>query len=387
MPPEDLGFTREELLSAVERMQVAVIGFSLRGGSMFLQGLFAQYKEIATTPTMSSVYDFYQDEHALILPETYIEFFEKNGPCLEDEELEADPVAKERYFSCSYKTFFSLCRMYGPCQRKEYFLLLHIAFALADGKSLEKLTCVLFHLHSPMSCVMKIGQEQPVPSTNQIEKIMQDFPHARIIVTLRNPVCGLESYALYDENHGEFLRCFALMLCAVFYICRLWRPERSIFLLTLPDLHRNFNTVMGALCAFLDVPFDPSLRSSRFYGAIPHPDYSAKQKIANQPNPTFIDWKGNVLSKNQISAIKFFFHDFYKKFFPENKQEGQLSFADFGRTLLWITYAAGSIRSIHDAYYLKELFKKYCALKRFRHLNIENAWTYERKGNASHSSP
>jgi hypothetical protein len=370
-PPLD--FTSEELHKVVQRLGVAVIGFHIRGGSTFLQGLLDQYKEIATATTMTGVYDFYDHQEGPISPETYVEYTEKNFPCLIDDSVD-NLETKESYFSGVYNVFFALCTMYGKCERKEYFLLLHIAFSLVSGKRLQDLTCVLFHLHSPTSMILRVGAEKVVSSEDQFERLFRDFPKAKLMTTLRRPACGIESFmAAGDGSTSEFANNLMLIMRTVARLREVWTPERPIFLFDLPSVHRSYDAVMGRLCSFLGIPYDPTLRSSTFYGEKADVGYSAKQKIANQPIPNFVDWKGGILSSSQVSAIRFFCHEIYAKFFPEDRENANLQRADILRAVAWCVRALCSMRSMDDAYNLKEIFKYYVDLRELPFLDISCA--------------
>lgn len=264
-------------------------------------------------------------------------------------------------------------------------MFLHTALFLLQGKILKDLRLILVHMHEVVTSVLRIGKKRWEYSLDQPERLFKDFPKAKFVASLRNPICTAESnFNNYvGDNAERELRgnvFFATMLWGHLY--GVLEENHSIFMIKLLDLHRHFEEVMEAVCSFLEISYDPSLRESTFYGnpfSLP-----GKQKVqTNRPNPDFIDWKGGILSEYEISVVRFFCRDIIKTFFPENAT--QLHLMDYlrvGKYCLSAMLSVFQIRSLQQGYHeyfvpFRDFLRFYPNLKKLRSLDISHIKTYE----------
>jgi hypothetical protein len=378
----------------MERTDVAVMRAYGRSGSNFIHGLFDQHEEVALLPLYVNVYDFYTSEYTSLTPETYLNIFERNNPSLFDlsqgnfssgfaEDAEIKNVSRIDF--CDI--FFSLCQIYGDCGRKEYFLLLHIAFFLLRGRSLEKLRLIFVNLHMFVTLVYKTKEQQRgTLSDQELTKFFQDFPKAKFVATMRDPLCYAETtfgFLSEGEKPGKSLRSYifsSVWVWSLFY--DIWDPHRPIFLLKLPDLHRHFDQVMQTLCAFLDVRYDPSFQEGTIFDNATVNSSKKQGQVANTANPHFVDWKGGILSEYQISILRFFFREILERFFPENAT--RLHCVDYlrvGRFWLSAFLFPFETDSLRDFYYdtfqkIKRFPKSYCKIRKIRFLDMSRTKTY-----------
>ncbi|MDR2416797.1 MAG: sulfotransferase [Holosporales bacterium] len=426
---EDLNLTREELVDALSRVQCAVMTPYGRAGSTFFKGLFDQHEEVSSLPIETNVYDFYANEEEKFSPEEYLELFEKNSSGLFDlargvfrpAACEDPPQSLRNIDKSAFcRIFFQLCQLYGDCGRKEYFLLIHIAFFLICNRSLRNLKLILLHLHSHH--VMTTTRKGPRKDVfRQHKKFFQDFPKASFITLLRNPVETLESalsseraskrkLAILQKDPVKNAQLIASMRESyesslvnredvrthrVSALYDMWKIPKSIYLLYLPGLHKEFDAVMAHVCAFLGVRYDPTLKQATFYGN-PWVGFSGKRKNTASVNKNFTEKGERILTADQEAVARLFYHDVLIKFFPE---EAKLSLVDVLRvarlSLRYVLHLVVRKRSIKpDAdtpemddilgkrliqrpHYLSDLLKEYIKLKRLRFLDISNAVQYK----------
>ncbi|MDR1267424.1 MAG: sulfotransferase [Holosporales bacterium] len=379
----------------MERVDVVAMRPYGNSGSRFLHGLFDQCDAIAILPMFVDAYEFCSKEKGALTPEEYLELFEKNNCGLfdlregyfcanlpEDSDQNLKNIDRTRF--CS--TFSDLCHIYGDCGRREFFLLLHLALHLTRGRSMDTLTLILVHLHAFVALIhRRADQRRGKLSTKGLTIFFEDFPRAKFIATMRDPLCYYETSVFLSEERSEkFLRDYvfgSVWVWSLFY--DRWTPEREIFLLKITDLHRHFDQVMKALSLFLGVPHDPSIREATILGNRTV-NVSKKQKsTANTVNPNFVDWKGGVISEYQISIIRFFFRDIIQTFFPENVKSLRLiDYLRVGKFWLFSPLFLFNTLSPRAFYYdtwqkVKGFVRGYPKVKKFHSLGIERAKTYE----------
>lgn len=374
---------REDLQHILQKVRYAVITPHGRAASMFLQGLFDRHQEVAVLPLMIDVYDFYTNDKESFSPEEYIEFFDKNNPglfdlknCIYLSSYAEDPGEEVKNVNRSKfcKIFFTLCNLYGPCHRKEYFSLLHIAFFLMCGKHIENLKLILVHLHN-YDTIVTTKTEKIAHSFVQHKRFFMDLPDAKFIAPIRDPLQSTESFLslanVYELQASSTNR--------IYYQMHTWsclynmqKIVKDIFFFDLPELHKNFDSTMKNLCSFLYVQYDPSLKEATFFGN-PWVGRSGKQKHSSSLGENFVAFSGNILTQEECAVVRFFFHDVFVRFFSNN---AELCFADVMLAAKWYLYSVLKIQSMNDAYLLKGIFKEYFRLKRFRFLDnplISNA--------------
>jgi hypothetical protein len=140
MPLETVTLTREDLCTVMQNVKVAVMMPCGRAGSVFFYGIFDQHKEVISSPIQYNAYDFYEQEDSFLSSEEYLDLFIDNNGDLFDLKWQyieftkhTDQKIKEIDKEHFQQLFFPLCRIYGDCGRKEYFLLFHFVLFLLRG--------------------------------------------------------------------------------------------------------------------------------------------------------------------------------------------------------------------------------------------------------------
>ena len=154
--------------------------------------------------------------------------------------------------------------------RRDFFIALHVAYALARGEDVSRKTTILYHLRSPEAYAT-------------IEAVLEDFPYLRAIGVTREPLGSLlsrlrenalEAHTTgHDENAG-YGQVAADGDYNVAYRHQLigWRELRARFpmpfwTLRIEDLQRDTEAQLRALVAWLAVGWDPCLTRSAFDGS------------------------------------------------------------------------------------------------------------------------
>jgi hypothetical protein len=401
----------------MERINVAVITAFGTSGSKFLQGLFDPHEEVAVLPTLVNVYDFYDDPHEIFSPEEYLAFFEKNNIGLFnlEEGIFCSALAEppERPITNIdrtelYRIFSSLCEIYGLCGRKEYFVLLHIAFYLSRGRKLENLKCLLVHVHTPYT--VTVTRRGKKISTTQHAALCQDFPDLLFIPCLRDPVSSADAilghvkicedfYNPYEEimrlsctgkrTSAESAHNLAYMWASLYDA---WRSASRIYLFRWEDMHRDFDGLFAHLCSYLGIQYDPTLRQATFFGN-PWVGRSGKQRRTSCDPKHLTEFHWDCLTEPQRALSRIYFRDILKVFFPSEVRPfwQEVSIVLKGFFLAPFKKPSSKkekkkgpglgyafvFQSWRDPYHLTAVLWEYVKMKRFRSLDISRAASYK----------
>jgi hypothetical protein len=428
--------SREEIQRVLSRVKYAVLAPYGRSGSLFLHGLFDQHPEVAVLPSLTDVYDFYTDDEDNFSPEEYIEFFDKNNaglfnfkgkggvfsPAFADTP-EQDIKTIDRAEFC--EIFFELCSLYGVCGRKEYFALLHIAFFLLCGKRIKDLKLILMHIHGYGVKVFTKSKYR-ISGYEQHRIFFQDFPEAKFITPIRDPVYSIEAFfclyraieaklaalqkdpmqnaeliSLLGESCKKDQTMYAKYAYAIIHgwnsLYDMWKRAKYMFVIKWPGLHKDhLDLTMVRLCSFLGVRYDPSLTQSTFFGN-PYRGTSGKVKHTSFAPSSPAEQTWEILTEGQRALMRLVFRDVLVTLFPE---EAGSFFADVWQVIKGGVLFVFKRHPPHDArdsntslavsFALKQIvqnvgclwgiLKEYFKLKRFRFLDkrlIHNAFSYK----------
>ncbi|PIQ24179.1 hypothetical protein COW36_10180 [bacterium (Candidatus Blackallbacteria) CG17_big_fil_post_rev_8_21_14_2_50_48_46] len=280
-----------------------------RSGSVFLQSLLDNHPEVFSTPatTLSSyhldweewgeTYTGKQDEKSWnqvldafcnkyphlfwsIPDPTWcnLEHLGKN----QDQKIE---VSKTE-FQQQFKYLLRQQKQPLSISRRQVFILVHMAYELAQGHDITKKHLIIFPKH--------------VPDMNQVMKsALEDFPNAKILGTVRDPIRGFFSHlrmhiqesrigryrpAQPDYDMGE-----AIISEQFYYLLRhllmgwndlpKYNPKLEIKSVQLETLHAQPEETMKELSQWLKIQWDSCLLESTFNGLQYWGDRSAYQKV------------------------------------------------------------------------------------------------------------
>lgn len=181
-----------------------------------------------------------------------------------------------------------------PCSRRDFIAAIHLAYAEASGYKLREPIWILFPAHST--------------KREYVDELIEDFPSARILYTLRDPVANFGSSLRYIATGSNMQRSIAE--CAVSLIFndymshwggrRLYsdRPYREGYrnrcsAIRLEDLHREPRATLERVCDWLSVPWDDCLLQSTFQG----------KRWWNRPNAIRISGFGSAVIGQQYEEL------------------------------------------------------------------------------------
>jgi len=136
-------------------------------------------------------------------------------------------------------------------QRRAFFVLVHVAYCVALGIA-------------PRSAAPLIVHGQHIWDDDLAQRFVDDFREAQFIHTVRDPISNTgRLLARHDDN----LLGAALVLSHLSYADRPHTGmESRTGTIRFEDLHLHLEELMRAVASWLDLPFEPSLLQSTFYG-------------------------------------------------------------------------------------------------------------------------
>jgi Sulfotransferase family len=139
--------------------------------------------------------------------------------------------------------------------RRAFFIFIHIAYTVALGRR-------------PVSARPMIVYAQHVWDNGLASQLVEDFPQAKFIHTIRDPISSCDGVFHYHLQFVE--RHIQLPFTAVFLLTAGDRPhlgmESRTWTVRFEDLHSDLSETMRALSDWLGLPFRPILVDSTFNG-------------------------------------------------------------------------------------------------------------------------
>ena len=257
-----------------------------RSGSVFLASLLDSHPRILTVPgaQLSSFYEFWRRHGELPAFQTlglFLATFQAiykvhqpdNVPIFGEMALEGLPSrVDEALFTDSMLRL--LAREAGdiqttPVSRRYFFQALHVAYSVALGRKVDwDGAVIVFSLHEP----------QHESATN----LCHDFPAARFLHAVREPVRSLDSW--FNMMHSRRGCDSPFVTVGMANMMVQARPilegdagrSRAV---RLEDLHTQSRDTLARICAWAGLAWDESLMHSTFNG-IPYTERVAEGMIA-----------------------------------------------------------------------------------------------------------
>jgi hypothetical protein len=238
--------------------RIAAILMWGRSGSLLLASYLDGHDDVIMLPESCGqrLYDFFESYRSLPLRDkligyaaidtTYPRFFEGDFA-----------ISPQQY----YAAVQAILEVYGNFppdfleSRRAFFLFVHIAYNLALGRR-------------PASSRPLIVYAQHVWDNVMATHLVEDFPRAKFVHTIRDPISscdGIFHYHLKFVEHHILLPYMALYLLA-----DKDRPQSGMEsrtrVIRFEDLHRDIAETMGDLADWLDLPYQATLLESTFNG-------------------------------------------------------------------------------------------------------------------------
>jgi hypothetical protein len=229
-----------------------------RSGSLLLASYLDGHDDVIMLPESCGqrLYDFFEHYQSLSLRDKLLAYaaIEPNYPRFFDGEFAISP---EPY----YAAVQAVLEVYGKWppefleSRRAFFLFVHIAYNLALGRR-------------PTSSHPVIIYAQHVWDNELARKLVEDFPRAKFVHTVRDPISscdGIFHYHLkFVENH------ILLPYMALDLLANKDRPQSGMESRTravrFEDLHGDLAETMRDLSDWLGLPYQSTLLESTFNG-------------------------------------------------------------------------------------------------------------------------
>jgi hypothetical protein len=236
-----------------------------RSGSLLLSSYLDGHDEVLMLPETWSqrLYEFFERYRRLPLCDKLIGYaaYEPDYPVF----FKGDFAIQPAQYYAAVQAILECCRPW-PAEflesRRAFFLFVHIAYNLALGRRLATRTPVIVY-----------AQHQ---RDNEVAKhVIQDFPRAKFVHTIRDPISSCDGLFQYHfkfvETHTPahgFLPTLPYM--ALSCLTGQDRPHDGMEARTrtvrFEDLHSDTPETMRDLCDWLGLPHRPTLVDSTFNG-------------------------------------------------------------------------------------------------------------------------
>lgn len=310
--------SQDSLLST----RMAAVVYWGRSGSVFVQSLLDSHPEILSTPAtvLMRFYDFWKqilqtlvEKQAAFELDDFLNLFcqyfyslfyaspDSSTCCLDQLGPEQKmilevpvPAFKEAFFWL-IQTFFRG----EPVSSKLFFIVLHYAYEMAQGRDISEKTLIVYQLHQPTLNPCSQG-------------LFADFPQTRVIGMAREPMRALYShlrmcrdnrqnapqegfspdYSYTNMVHdGAYLTYYQHQLSGWKALQKQYHPP--LYEMQLEALHQNPQKEMQALAQWLEITWHPCLLQSTFNGLEYWGDRRAHQKIQgfSAQHPLSEEWQ------------------------------------------------------------------------------------------------
>lgn len=176
----------------------------------------------------------------------------------------------------------------SPADRRELFICLHIAYHFACGREYRRGSAVFYHIHD-------------IIHIDDLGACLEDFPGAKLIVTTRHPVEGINSCVKWMLMHNT-LSCAELYthqhqaLAGTDPIMEKF-PSLEVRVLTYERQHKNHREVMDRFVKMASIDWDESLMRSTLHGKLWWSNGKAQRNGAD-PNISVYAPKGFLEKKD-----------------------------------------------------------------------------------------
>ncbi len=247
-------------LQAMERI-VAIVSWG-RSGSLLLSSLFDGHEDVMMLPELCGwrLYEFFERYQSFPLrdkliayaaadPE-YVRFFDGNFP-----------ISPAQYYA-AVQAIVEFYNNWPPeflASRRTFFLFVHIAYNLALGRRPSSHPLIVHAFHER--------------NTVMARHLIEDFPQAKFVHTIRDPVssCNGMFHYLFGRLGESLPRTYIRApYSALECLINKDRPhlgmESRTRTLRFEDLHSDTAETMRDVSEWLSLPYQPALLNSTFNG-------------------------------------------------------------------------------------------------------------------------
>lgn len=177
------------------------------------------------------------------------------------------------------------------CSRKNFLLAVHLAYTKIYNPDIKPPFTLVYSLHSP--------------DTNDLKLFKDDFPKAKFIQMIREPVSSFTS-AVNSCIKSEYFKKSVLNYYTKFFIKKYTPLSKKNFIIKLENLHSSPKKIMKKTCRYIGLKYSSSLIKSTFFKKLWFNELNSSQ--LNGFNKKFIKKRINFFSKFDIERLEVLFN-------------------------------------------------------------------------------
>ena len=368
----------------INKINILIINPIGKAGSLLMQSLFDGHEEFICLPVFYNFYKNFKknyfnfEKDILFFIETYPDVFNSkygyfNKIYLNNRKINSNMFGKlgDENINVDYKVFIEnsfavkkLINTKNVISKKDFFLIIYLAFALTLGKDLKKIKYIVFHPHN----------------WENFDEIKNDFPNLFLILMTRDFRQTIQSgkklcSTRYNYSNLSvpwqlyFLQSLKNIVSTVSNFVEFQKTLKSnqIKIIDLVSLHRNSDHILRELCKWLNVKLNRCLYQSTFCNKIWHGNSAYGSRKSLDVNFTN-NWE-RELSDYEIKTIEKLIPNCLK-LFNYSIKKNVLSNDDFKKEMFYVKFIDHFIvcvKLLTSEYYLvsqpiskRFTFKSFC---------------------------
>jgi hypothetical protein len=280
-----------EFLDSIDKgdRKITILVTSGRNGSNLLQSLFDSHSSILMMPTLFWFYAdwkrFFGVKKQISLDEA-IDFLRSSSYSRDFYNVGLGDNRDESIFIDRLHIEKAIIGLSGPdrsLSRRELLIMLHYAYGMQKYKVLDDKKLIFFHHHFPFSSLLEdyVNSNTTVrlPVIDELSDLMDDFPMAGILHSVRNPYSAYLSGLAADYETGKplnirqhFFQTLGILSGADLAIKRLYSTANAdsigYWVVRYEDLHCMPEDVLKNLSTALGIEYENILLKSTFDGKL-----------------------------------------------------------------------------------------------------------------------
>tara|TARA_B100000315_G_C14510659_1_gene556784 strand:- start:145 stop:1233 length:1089 start_codon:yes stop_codon:yes gene_type:complete len=283
----------------LNNLKIALIVTTGRTGSDYLNCCLDNLEGIMTFCGKFNYHQFFKDKDYKVDKKILINRFVKKYKHLFSYNKEED--INTRINLKKFKNNFIKFSHYSKINRKNFLIALYKAYHFTLGRNFHNIKFLVHHSHG----------------INETNKVLEDFPNAKLLVTIRNPLAnlksGLSNWFKYDKKKISMHHVFTYIYRIRQDMQYLQKIKNKKIFIKLEEA--NLLKVKKKICKFLSIKIQKNIFKATLAGKVWRGDRLSINKskkgeyIKTTPNN---NWK-NYFSHDDILLLSLFYKD-YKKF-------------------------------------------------------------------------
>lgn len=329
-----MSITPRELNRLLKEINLVILSFIGRSGSMLFQSLMDSHPQVASFPmTFVGVFEeifgngeieSFIGRHYWLFEKSEINYLHRTDltvPALLGENRDQYVVVDKEGLLSAYKMLVEVLGR-KPESPREMLILTHLALYHSRGFDISEVKYILYHLHSLLP--------------HKYNGLLRKFPDARTVFMVRDHREGWAGWkqTIAFRNNGRFflsdLENYILSTKREIERFQKFRAMTPSYkLVDLNELHLKGREVMEEVCDYLKIDFHHSMLESTFYGLKWWGNASDRKPISGLDMSRGIKKFPTVLSLLEIAMIEDAFtenmHEFNWRPLSSGMSQGRLT--------------------------------------------------------------